>query len=124
MAPTITFGDCGEFAACARVLGLPHAPGYPRYVLLARLAGTVFSFGNWAYRTNLLSVVCGAAALAALAAALKRLGVGRTARLLAVTLLGLSPVWRYDTGVSEVFGLHSLALCIVFWLCARFPDAL
>ncbi len=119
MAPAVTFGDCGEFAACARVLGVAHAPGYPHYVLLARLLGAAFPFGNWGYRTNLLSAVCAAAALALLCDALRRLGIGRAARVSASALLGLSPLWRYDAGTSEVFALNSLVLCAVFWICAR-----
>lgn len=124
MAPSVTFGDSGEFAAAAATLGLPHAPSYPSYVVLAKAFGTALPLGNWAYRTNLLSVVCGAGALALLTDALRRLGCARWPRLAAAVGLGLCAVWRHETGVTEVFGLHLLAGALILWTCAAFAGRL
>jgi hypothetical protein len=117
-APSVTTGDSGEFAAAAATLGVAHAPGYPLYVLLAKAFGTALPFGSWAYRTNLLSVLCGAAALALFGDALRRFGAGRAARLGAVAVLGLSPQWREQSAVTEVFSLHLLAACGLLWIVA------
>ncbi len=120
MAPSVTFGDSGEFAASAAVWGLPHAPGYPLYVALAKALGTAAPMGNWAYRTNLFSVLAGAGALAVLADALRHAGIGRAARLGAIAALGFAPLWRYTSGVTEVFALHGLALSALIWVVVRF----
>ena len=40
LAPTITFGDSGELATAAYTLGVAHPPGYPLWLILAKL----FSF--------------------------------------------------------------------------------
>jgi len=123
-APSVTTGDAGEFAAAAATLAIPHAPGYPLYVLLAKSLGTLLPFGNWAYRTNLLSALAAAAALALLVDALRRWGLGRAARLSGAAVLGLCPLWREQSAVTEVFSLHILCAAALLWLVAAAEERL
>ncbi|MGH7499511.1 MAG: glycosyltransferase family 117 protein, partial [Gemmatimonadales bacterium] len=55
LAPTVTFWDAGELIAAARTLGIPHPPGTPLFVMIAHVWGMIFPFGEYAFRTNLLS---------------------------------------------------------------------
>ena len=52
-------GDTPKFQFVGAVLGTPHPPGYPVYMLLL-WAFAQLPFGTLAYRANLLSVVFGA----------------------------------------------------------------
>jgi tetratricopeptide (TPR) repeat protein len=62
-APTVSFWDCGEFIASSYILGVPHPPGYPVYVILGRLMSMLPLSSEIAVRVNLLSVLGGAAAV-------------------------------------------------------------
>lgn len=117
-APSVVTGDSGEFAAAAATLAIPHAPGFPLFVLLGKVFGSAFALGGWAYRMNLLCAVCGAAAAALFCDALRRFGAGRAARLGAALLLGLGPLWREQSAVAEVFAPLVLAACALLWIAA------
>jgi len=61
IAPTVSFWDCGEYIAASYTLGIPHPPGNPLYILVARIFTMIFFWTQQvAFRINLLSVVTAA----------------------------------------------------------------
>jgi tetratricopeptide (TPR) repeat protein len=61
MAVSASFWDAGEFIASAFILGVPHSPGTPLYILVGRVFTLLPIPISVAQKVNLLSVLCGAA---------------------------------------------------------------
>jgi hypothetical protein len=118
LAPTVGGGDSGELTAAAVTGGVPHPPGYPVFVLLARLFAALPFGPSIAWRVNLLSAVSTAAAAGLLCATVQLWTATAAAGLLAAGLFGTNPlVWHYAT-TAEVFGLNAMfgALALYLWL--------
>src|ERR1044071_1333021 len=62
LTPTVPFWDSGEFIAVSNILGIPHPPGTPFYVLVGRLA-TLIPIASIAQRVNALSALASALAV-------------------------------------------------------------
>jgi hypothetical protein len=138
MSPTVPFWDAGEFIAVSKILGIPHPPGTPLYVLLGRMA-TLVPLGSIAQRVNGLSAV--AAALAVLLTYLttlrliriaQRRGIGEGAgrewlaqvgAVVAALMLAFSRTfWSNATG-AETYAPMSLAQVLILWLGLRWWEA-
>jgi len=59
-AVTVPFWDCGEFIACSYILGVPHPPGTPLYILIGRVFTMIPIFADISARVNWLSGLCSA----------------------------------------------------------------
>ena len=57
MTMTCPFWDSGEFIATSYILGIPHPPGTPLYVLIGRLFTLLPFFPQVAARVNWLSAL-------------------------------------------------------------------
>ena len=60
MAPTTSFWDCGEYIATSRILGVPHPPGSPLFLLLGNVFSNIPIFQDIGARVNLISPIASA----------------------------------------------------------------
>src|SRR5260221_3706872 len=127
-APTVMFGDSAEFQTVGLTGGIPHATGYPTFVLMGR-AFARLPLPDRAFRITFMSACFGAASLALLVLILQEIGIALVPALIAALLFGSSfTFWRVSLR-AEVYTLSVflalLALCrtIVALRSPRLGDA-
>ncbi len=136
LAPSVTLWDAGEFLAASKILGVPHPPGAPLWVMLAHTWATVIGVGSWVWRVNLLTAVASAAGTAcfglvawetlrrvpALAEAgaprwLVQVGAGGAALAGAFTFTN----WQ-NSNETEVYAIAMFVIALVCWLLHRWRE--
>lgn len=119
--PDVPGGDSGELIGAVASGGVIHPPGYPLYALLGRVF-LHLPHGTIAWRLNLLSAVCDAAAAGALYAAVQRATGSRAGAIAAAALFASAPgVWRYAI-CAEVFALNNLVVCALLLLAVLYAQ--
>ncbi len=131
LAPTTAFWDTSEYIAAARVLGIPHPPGNPLFVLLAHVFGLLPLAASYAVRINLFAALTSAAAAGFwfLVAErwLRALVPNRWARFgaaLGGVLVGATSwtVWNQSTVNEKVYTVSLLSIAVVMWLVVHWGD--
>lgn len=133
LAPTVTFWDAGEFIAAANILGIPHPPGTPLFILMTHVWGLLLPVGEYAWRTNLFSAILSAAGAgfwflvahetlrratadtAAPAAAIVRFGGAAAAAVIGAFAF---TTWQ-NSNETEVYMVATLTIAATAWLALR-----
>ncbi len=135
-APTLSFWDCGEFIAVSHILGIPHPPGTPLYVLLGRIFALLPLSGDPAVRVNFLSVVSSSFTalfgyLAATQILQKWFGEQRSLWTRFLTYAGGATgafmvafsLTNWNNAVeAEVYGLTMMLMTLVLWLIVLYAE--
>ena len=131
LAPTAQFWDTPEYIAAAYVLGIPHPPGNPLFVILAHTWGLIPWMQHYAARINLMSAV-----MSAITAGFWFL-IGerwlrpivparwpRRATALAGAVLSATAftVWNQSVVNEKVYTVSLLSIAMVLWLAVRWGD--
>ncbi|ADI15812.1 glycosyltransferase family 117 protein [Truepera radiovictrix] len=112
-------GDAIKFQYLGRVLGIPHAPGYPLYMVLNHLFVTLVPVGTLAYRANLLTALCAIGACLVLFKLLELLGVGRFVAFVMALTFGFSQTYWSQAIIAEVYALLVLFMVAVSFFLVR-----
>ncbi|MGA2667896.1 MAG: DUF2723 domain-containing protein [Ignavibacteria bacterium] len=111
MQPNLSFWDCGEFAACAYTLSVPHPPGAPLWTLIGKVATLLPIGSNPAVKINAVSAISS----------------GFTVMLLYLVLVMVIKSWKgkpdnnwdaFTIFGSSAIGALSYAFCDSFWFNA------
>jgi hypothetical protein len=132
IAPTTQFWDTSEYIAAAKVVGIPHPPGSPLFVLLANVWGMIPIVGHYALRINLFAAVTSALASGLLFLVADRflrniIAEPRWARLAAAAagvLVGATSftVWNQSVVNAKVYTVSLLSIALVLWLAVHWGD--
>jgi hypothetical protein len=127
LAPTVTFWDAGEFIAAAKILGIPHPPGTPLFVMIAHVWAMLLPIKEYAVRTNLLSASLSAAGAGCfflvVHATLRKMDADRDSPLLAVggaaaaAILGAFTFTNWqNSNETEVYAIATFTIAAMSWL--------
>lgn len=106
----VALGDSPESVAGIKALGILHAPGYPVYVIAARIFSTLLPFGSMAMRVNLFSVVSAALTATMVFLIARKMGATRVGALAgALTLATGTSFWFY-AGFAKHYAFSAFLL--------------
>jgi hypothetical protein len=132
LAPTVSFWDCGEFIACSYILGVPHPPGAPLYLLLGRVFSMLPLAADIGWRVNLISALASAAtAFLTYLIVLQLLREFRhkengwpeaAAAVIGALALAFSDSFWFNAVEAEVYALSMFFTAVVVWLILRWAE--
>ena len=106
---SFSFWDCGEFIASSFILGIPHPPGTPLFVLLGRFFSIIPFVDDISYRINYISVIS-----SALTAMMSYLLIVRIARYFFTTEEN-NNLTKYITYAGGIAGTFFVAFSRTNW---------
>ena len=135
LSPTTAFWDTSEYIATARILGIPHPPGNPLFVVLARAWHILLEpFGlSTAVRINLFSAFMSAAAHGFWFLLVDRVlafySTDRVFRLVGASVAVLVSataftVWNQSNVNEKVYTVTLFTIALLSWLAFRWRDRL
>ncbi|UEG49873.1 DUF2723 domain-containing protein [Ferruginibacter lapsinanis] len=140
MEATGSFWDCGEFASSAYKLQVPHPPGAPLFVIIARLFMVPFDPKHAATGVNLMSALSSGFTILFLFWSIthfaKKIALKGGAELTGEKIFGImaagtvgalaytfSDSFWYSAVESEVYAMSSFFTAIVFWAILKWENA-
>jgi tetratricopeptide (TPR) repeat protein/MFS family permease len=129
MCPTIYWEDSAAFSAAHSVLGIPHSPGFPIYVILGKIF-TLLPIENSASRSNLMSAFWGSLSLVILYFLMlevfeKIKPIGTTLQLSLITgvaFLGFSSAFWLQTIRAEVYTFNIFFTLLLIFLLVKWSQ--
>ncbi|MCK5686808.1 DUF2723 domain-containing protein, partial [bacterium] len=126
LAPGITVSnlgmDTGEFALCARDLGIPHPTGYPVFNLIGKIfcMNPLVQNREIAYRTNVLSAVFAAFTVGILYLILKILTGNVLISVFAALCFGVTKTFWSQAVITEVYTLNLFFVSLFIFFAVNY----
>jgi hypothetical protein len=131
LSPSTAMWDASEYIAAAHVMGLPHPPGNPLFIILGRFFAILPIAPSVAQRINMLAALTSAISAGMWFLITERVLVSwladrweRIAGGVAAALIGATAftVWNQSVVNEKVYTISLLGLAIISWLTVRWSD--
>jgi hypothetical protein len=136
LSPTVVFWDAGEFCAAAYLLQIPHPPGAPLFLLLARLASLFPVMADVAARMHVVSALASALTSTLLYLLCVRFivrwrGIPATpsdrilvysSAVVGALSLSFSPTFWFNAVEAEVYNMSMLFISMILWIGLLWHD--
>jgi hypothetical protein len=131
ISPSAWMWDTGEYMAAAKVLGLPHPPGNPFFMLIAHVFGELPLPGGYAQHINIMAALASAASAGFWFLVTERVLSGwlpkswqRLTGAALATLIGATAftVWNQSVVNEKVYTMTLLFFTAVSWLMISWTD--
>ena len=136
MAPTTSFWDCGEFIASSFIMGVPHPPGAPLFLIIGNVFSNIPIFNDIGARVNFLSPLISAFSVLFLYLIIvnliekfigdykdlsKFIIINLSAFIASLTFAVTDSHW-FNAVESEVYSMSTFFTAIVLWLILKWAD--
>jgi hypothetical protein len=131
LSPSAWMWDTGEYMAAAKVLGLPHPPGNPFFMLVAHVFGELPLPGGYAQQINIMAAIASAASAGFWFLVTERVLSGwlprswqRLTGAAIATLIGATAftVWNQSVVNEKVYTMTLFFFTAVSWLMISWTD--
>src|SRR4030081_3054156 len=131
LAPSVAMWDTGEYMAAAKVLGIPHPPGNPFFMLIGHAFRSLPIPVSYAARINILAALASACSAGFwfliterivarwVAEWWQRIVISGTATVIGTTALS---VWKQSVVNEKVYTVSLLFFTIVSWLMIQWIE--
>ena len=137
MAPTTSQWDCGEFIATSVIMGVPHPPGSPFYLLIGNLFSQLPIFADIGARLNFISVLSSALSITLLYKSMviimsqwkenpeddiRQLQITVSAFIASLTFAFTYSQW-FNAVEAEVYSLSIFFTSLIVWITLKWSTA-
>ena len=130
MAPTVSLWDCGEFISTSVIMGVPHPPGTPLYLIISNFFSQIPIFSDIGARVNLVSPIASALSVMFLYMSIVYLIeefqkekneslIKNYAAFIGAMTFAITDSHWFNSVESEVYALSTFFTAIVVWLILK-----
>ena len=123
-ARTVTFSDSGDFLMGIKAMGNVHGPGYPLYLMTAKLFSWLVPFGSLAFRVSLYTGLLASVTACLVYWIVYRLTHSRIGGVAAGLAFAFSYTFFYQSVIPETYSLSTLLLAIMIIMALRWERML